>query len=189
MKTAVLPKDFPKRNRCNIEPNPAGQYAGFFSGLGYNRHMEHRKIEIRRFNELDLRDLYEILRARVDVFVVEQNCLYPELDGIDYDAIHMFMKDESGTVISCLRIFENRNGELQIGRVLTRKRNAHLGQEILHAAVEYIDHIYPGRPIVLEAQTYAIGFYEKEGFRVISEEFLEDGIPHVKMQRDTATGD
>ena len=187
MKTAALPRTFRKQNRCNTELNPADQYAGFFTGVDYNRHMEDREIRIRRFDELDQRDLYEILRARVDVFVVEQNCPYPELDGIDYDAIHLFRKDESGTVISCLRIFENRLGELQIGRVLTRKRNADLGREILHAAVEYIDDIYPNRPVVLEAQTYAIGFYEKEGFRVISEVFLEDGIPHVKMRRDAVT--
>ncbi len=183
MRTAAFPKSILRQNRCD-KFDPAGQYAGFFFGLLYNEHMNCSEIQIRKFDQLKLKELYEILKARVDVFVVEQECTYPEIDGIDYYAVHFFQTDEKGTVISYLRIFENVHGEIQIGRVLTRIRKKSLGRKILHAAADYITKTYPHRTIVLEAQTYAIGFYAKEGFRVVSEVFLEDGIPHVKMQKD-----
>ena len=141
------------------------------------------EITVKPFAQLSNEELYAILKARVNVFVVEQECPYPELDGKDQEAVHFFLPDEAGTVLAYLRVYENEAGAMQIGRVLTTVRGASYGRRLLHRAVAYLEETAPGKPVVLEAQTYAIGFYEKEGFVVSSEEFLEDGIPHVKMVR------
>ena len=160
----------------------------FFLEFEYNGFMNSGSeaetlIQIRPFSELSTEELYEILKARVDVFVVEQNCPYPELDGKDRSAVHFFRKAEDGTILSYLRLYEAGAGMIQIGRVLTRVRGKNYGRQLLHAAVEYAEQHWPDRTVMVEAQTYASGFYEKEGFRVCSEEFLEDGIPHVRMER------
>ena len=136
------------------------------------------------FDELTNRELYEILRAREAVFVVEQNCPYYDIDGLDYPSLHMFYKDEDGSVQACLRIFEkvDEPGTMQIGRLVTVARGVGLGGKILHQAVEWIRENCDATGIYLEAQQYAIGFYAKEGFQVTSDPFLEDGIPHVQMR-------
>ena len=136
------------------------------------------------FDELTNRELYEILRAREAVFVVEQNCPYYDIDGLDYPSVHMFYKDEDGSVQACLRIFEkvDEPGTMQIGRVVTVARGIGLGGKILHRAVEWIRKNGDATGIYLEAQQYAIGYYAKEGFQVTSDPFLEDGIPHVQMR-------
>lgn len=136
------------------------------------------------FDELTNRELYEILRAREAVFVVEQNCPYYDIDGLDYPSLHMFYKDEDGSVQACLRIFEkvDEPGTMQIGRVVTVARGIGLGGKILHRAVEWVRENGNATGIYLEAQQYAIGYYAKEGFQVTSDPFLEDGIPHVQMR-------
>ena len=136
------------------------------------------------FDELTNRELYEILRAREAVFVVEQNCPYYDIDGLDYLSLHMFYKNEDGSVQACLRIFEkvDEPGTMQIGRLVTVARGIGLGGKILHQAVEWIRENCDATGIYLEAQQYVIGFYAKEGFQVTSDPFLEDGIPHVQMR-------
>lgn len=136
------------------------------------------------FDELTNRELYEILRAREAVFVVEQNCPYYDIDGLDYPSLHMFYKNEDGSVQACLRIFEkvDEPGTMQIGRVVTVARGIGLGGKILHQAVEWVRKNCNANGIYLEAQQYAIGYYAKEGFQVTSDPFLEDGIPHVQMR-------
>lgn len=142
------------------------------------------------FDELTNRELYEILRAREAVFVVEQNCPYYDIDGLDYPSLHMFYKNEDGSVQACLRIFEkvDEPGTMQIGRLVTVARGVGLGGKILHQAVEWIRENCDANGIYLEAQQYAIGFYAKEGFRVVSDPFLEDGIPHVQMRLQLVEG-
>lgn len=142
------------------------------------------------FDELTNRELYEILRAREAVFVVEQNCPYYDIDGLDYPSLHMFYKDEDGSVQACLRIFEkvDEPGTMQIGRLVTVARGVGLGGKILHQAVEWIRENCDANGIYLEAQQYAIGFYAKEGFQVVSDSFLEDGIPHVQMRLQLVEG-
>lgn len=132
------------------------------------------------FNELTIIELYEILKARVKIFVVEQKCAYQEIDGIDYRSLHLFYKSND-SITAYLRIFEKEKGVIQIGRVLTVEHRKGFGGKILKEAVSLIKKQMNSERIYLEAQCYAIGFYEKEGFKVCSEEFLEDGIPHVKM--------
>ena len=141
---------------------------------------------VKSFRELTTEELYEILRTREAVFIVEQNCPYPEADGRDYDATHMYYRDEQGRVVAYLRLYEKKDepGTLQIGRVVTSKRGVGLGRRILHEGVTYATETLKARRLYLEAQVFAIGFYEKEGFSVTSAEVLEDGIPHVEMRKE-----
>ena len=134
----------------------------------------------KKFNELSTAELYEILRARVNVFVVEQNCPYPELDGVDYDSLHIYYED-NGKVLAYMRAYVIEPGVVRMGRVLTIARGTGLGGKLLEEGIREIRENFAPEYIYIEAQTYAIGFYEHEGFVVCSDEFLEDGIPHVKM--------
>ena len=152
--------------------------------------MEHPGIEIRHFDELTNDELYEILRAREAVFVVEQNCPYFDIDGKDKYSYHFFIKRDDGSIAACLRVFMRDIGTntAQIGRVVTTERGCGLGGMILHAGTVFARDVMKADGIYLEAQCYAIGYYAKEGFEVISDEFLEDGIPHVKMFLSFAGG-
>ncbi len=134
------------------------------------------------FEELSTKELYEILRVRAEIFVVEQNCVYQDLDQVDYRSLHIFGEDDNGEVQAYLRIFEKDRNTLQMGRVLTREHGKGLGKEILKRGIHASREKMPGNVLRIEAQKYAIGFYEKEGFQVCSDEFMEDGIPHVEMK-------
>ncbi len=140
---------------------------------------------IKHFKELSTTELYEILKTRSEIFVVEQNCVYQDLDDKDQDAIHVFCWNEDGRIAGCLRVFmrDASSKTAQIGRVVTLEHGKGLGGILLHKGVEVATETYGARKIYLEAQAYAIGYYAKEGFEVVSEEFLEDGIPHVKMEK------
>ena len=137
------------------------------------------EIFVKPFEELDINELYEILRLRVDVFVVEQNCPYPEIDGIDRDAFHIFGK-ENGEIGAYARIYME-DGEVHLGRVIAKKRRKGYGSLILKEAIEAAKNFYQAKQIHIEAQTYAKRLYEKAGFVQISQPFFLDGIEHVKM--------
>ena len=142
------------------------------------------KLVIRSFEELNTHELYELLRVRNQVFVVEQQCPYQDIDGIDLHAVHMFYEQEN-QIYGCLRLFykDEDHKTVQIGRVLSTERGRGIGRRLLHEGVKTAISRMKAEEIYLEAQTYAIGFYEREGFQAVSDEFLEDGIPHVKMIR------
>ncbi|MBR4344044.1 MAG: GNAT family N-acetyltransferase [Lachnospiraceae bacterium] len=144
---------------------------------------------IKHFNELSTNELYEILKTRSEIFVVEQDCVYQDLDDNDQDAIHVFCWNTKGRVAACLRVFwrDEAAGIAQIGRVVTLKHGTGLGGRMLHEGVELAINRFHAKKIYLEAQEYAIGYYAKEEFKVVSEPFLEDGIPHVKMERVVGT--
>ena len=132
------------------------------------------------FHELSTNELYEILKARAEIFVVEQNCVYQDLDGKDIDSLHIF-HEEDGKVTAYLRAYMKDDETVQMGRVLTLNHGKGLGGRLLKEGIEEIrEKMHPKR-IYIEAQCHAVGFYEREGFRVTSDEFLEDGIPHVQM--------
>ena len=132
------------------------------------------------FEELSTNELYEILRARAEIFVVEQNCVYQDLDGIDYESLHVFA-EEGGKVTAYLRAFYKDEDTVQMGRVLTLRHGEGLGGKLLREGIAQIRaRMHPAK-ICIDAQCYATGFYEREGFRICSEEYLEDGIPHVRM--------
>ena len=137
------------------------------------------------FQELNTDELYELLRVRSEVFVVEQNCIYQDMDDKDQDAVHVFCWNENGRVAGCLRVFmrDAENGVVQIGRVVTLEHGKGIGGLLLHKGVEVAIERFKTKKIYLEAQVYAIGYYAKEGFEVVSDEFMEDGIPHVKMEK------
>ena len=132
------------------------------------------------FSELTTRELYEIMRVRVGIFIVEQNCIYQELDGRDYDSLHFFF-EEDGQVLAYLRAFQKDEDTVQMGRVVTLHHGTGLGGRLLHEGLARIRSLMKPKQIVIEAQCYATGFYEKEGFQICSEPFMDDGIPHVKM--------
>ena len=134
------------------------------------------------FDELSREELYELLRLRCAVFIVEQNCAYQDVDGLDPGALHVFLQDEEG-IEACLRILPPGLGgpEARIGRVIAVKRRCGLASRLLSEGIRLARERFGPVPLAVEAQTYARGLYEKQGFRQVSEEFLEDGIPHIKM--------
>lgn len=141
------------------------------------------ELKVKFFDELTTAEMYEILRARAAVFVVEQNCPYQDLDGKDYDSLHVFY-ESGGRVAACMRAYlkDGEEGTVQIGRVLTVERGKGLGGKLLREGIKAVREKFGASKIYIEAQCHAAGFYAREGFRVISEEFLEDGIPHVAME-------
>ena len=143
------------------------------------------ELMVKHFNELTTRELYEILKTRFEIFVMEQECLYQDLDDKDQDAIHVFCRNDDGRVAGCLRVFmrDTDKGIVQIGRVVTLEHGKGIGGKILHKGVDVATNSFKAKKIYIEAQVYAIGYYAKEGFEVVSEEFMEDGIPHVKMEK------
>ena len=141
------------------------------------------EIAAKFFNQLTTRELYEILKARAEIFVVEQNCVYQDLDNKDYESLHVFY-EENGKVIAYLRAFYRDDNVVQIGRVLTIQHGTGLGGRLLNEGISQIKERMNPKQLYIEAQSYAIGYYERVGFKVCSEEFLEDGIPHVQMTLD-----
>ena len=143
------------------------------------------KLVIKKYNELTIDELYEMLRSRAEVFVVEQNCVYQDLDGIDQDAIHIFY-EENGRVVAYSRIFPDakRSSYLRMGRVLTLEHGKGLGGKLLKESIRCAKMQEGMKYLYIEAQCYAVGFYDREGFVVCTDEFLEDGIPHVGMILD-----
>lgn len=140
------------------------------------------ELRIKRFHELTAEELYRILKLRVDVFVVEQNCPYTELDDLDQDAVHVWLEEE-GAVAAYLRVMDRgvESEHVSLGRLIAAKRRCGLGTQILLEGIRAAREIFGADAIYLEAQTYAKELYARQGFREVSDEFLLDGIPHVKM--------
>ena len=140
------------------------------------------ELFVRRFDELDIHDLYEIMKLRCDVFIVEQECHYEDIDGIDINAIHVYLKDNN-EIVGYLRILDKGVvfKEVSIGRVIAKRRRVGIGSELLKAGLKAAKKYYNADKIKIEAQVYAKSFYERVGFKVCGAEFLEDGIPHVPM--------
>ena len=140
------------------------------------------KTIVKSFEDLTKRELYEILRLRVDIFVVEQKCPYPEIDGKDYDAIHIYLENE-GEILAYARVYEEE-GEVHLGRVIAKERRKGHATLILKEAIKVASEKYQARKIIIEAQTYAKNLYKKVGFVETSGVYLLDGIEHVKMVLD-----
>lgn len=138
---------------------------------------------IKRFDQLSTHELYQILKLRVDVFVVEQKCPYEEIDNLDYHAIHVYFK-EADEIIAYLRILDKgvESEDVAIGRVISAKRRCGIGSKLLSEGIKVAKENFKAEKIYIEAQSYARKFYENLGFKQISEEFLLDDIPHIKME-------
>ena len=141
-------------------------------------------IITKTFSELDTEDLYQILRIRSEVFVVEQDCVYQDIDNKDQNAIHLYYI-ENNQIVAYTRIF--KAGDYYenpcIGRVVVSKKNRgnDLGKKIMIDSMEYIKQNIKGEKIELSAQKYLDKFYKDLGFYKIGEDYLEDGIPHQRM--------
>ncbi len=138
-----------------------------------------------RFAELDLATLHDIVRLRVDVFVVEQHCPYPELDGRDTDEStrHVWVVDAA--VVGYLRLLTEPDRNRRIGRVCVARsrRGRGLAADLVGEGLRLSRVETPGADVVLDAQTHLAGWYERLGFEVDGAEFVEDGIAHVPMRR------
>ena len=148
--------------------------------------------EIRKFCELTTTNLYELLRLRVDVFVVEQACPYPELDGKDTHGktLHVAIRMPGGILAAYLRVLAPGVSYpgVSFGRVVTAKtfRGRGLSHELIKKAVDLARVNWPGIPIHIGAQEYLTAFYQTHGFEVTSTIYLEDNIPHIDMVRKQA---
>lgn len=144
-------------------------------------------VVVKTFEELSNLELYQILRLRSEVFVVEQDCVYQDLDNKDQNAIHV-LGVKNNNVVAYTRIFKPGDyfDNTSIGRVVVEKneRKYGYGKEIMTASLKEIGKNFPATPIELSAQTYLIKFYVGLGFSSFGEEYLEDGIPHIRMIKE-----
>lgn len=134
------------------------------------------------FEELTVDELYELLRVRSEVFVVEQNCAYQDMDGDDQESIHLWLTSEDKTVaVARVCPAGTHMQEISIGRVVTTERGKGYGKQIMLRAIDAAIEYFGAKRIDIEAQEYAKGFYESVGFEQSSDTFMLDGIPHIKM--------
>ena len=144
-------------------------------------------LVIKTFYKLEREELYQILRLRSEVFVVEQDCIYQDLDNKDQKAIHIFLK-ENENIIAYTRVFKKGDyyKNPSIGRVVVSKkqRGKKLGKKIMKSSIDYIKKNELGEKIELSAQKYLDKFYKDLDFYTIGKEYMEDGIPHQRMLLD-----
>ena len=145
--------------------------------------------QVKPFAALSGREVHDIMRLRVDVFVVEQRCVYPEIDGQDPGALHVLGTTSSGTLAAYARILPPHVPEPpHIGRVIVHPdhRGQHVGRHLMHRALGALEQHYGSRRSALAAQAYLVDFYGSFGYSAVSAAYLWDGIPHVDMVLDRA---
>lgn len=147
------------------------------------------ELVIKRFDELTAKELYEILRLRAEVFVVEQECVYQDCDDRDQNAWHLYA-EENGIMQGCLRILEKGQtfDVVAIGRLAVKAecRGAGLARRMMEEALAFLCGRCGERIVKISAQVYVADFYKSLGFHPISDTYVEDGIPHMDMEyRDT----
>lgn len=142
--------------------------------------------KIKTFSELTTPELYEIIKARVNVFVVEQDCPYPDLDDYDQKAVHLWA-ERDGEVLAYCRIFDKgiKYRETSIGRVVTTEngRGTGLGKQLIKYALDVIQNRLGTSEVRISAQDYLLKFYSDFGFQDTGKKYLEDNIPHTEMER------
>ncbi len=145
------------------------------------------KIEVKFFSEFTIQELYTVLQLRTEVFVVEQDCVYQDLDGKDDKALHIIGTKE-GQVVAYTRVFKAGDyfDEASIGRVVVKKeeRQYGYGQKIVEASIKAIKEKFNENKIHISAQTYLKEFYVDLGFLEEGNEYLEDNIPHIGMYKE-----
>ena len=139
---------------------------------------------IKRFNELSTHELYTVLQLRAEVFVVEQDCVYQDLDNKDLDAYHVLGVLDT-KIVAYARIFKPGDYFLEssIGRIVVKKefRKFQYGYQLVQNSIQFIENNLQQNTILISAQSYLTKFYNSLGFTQVGEEYLEDGIPHIKM--------
>lgn len=139
------------------------------------------------FDDLSAAELYAVLRLRQDVFVIEQNCIFPDIDGRDQDATHLLVTGPGEILVGYCRLFgpSETDCAASVGRLVTSLsvRKTGLGHAILRNAAQKAAASFPHCPIRIAAQSHLIAFYRQHGFKVVGEEYIEDGIPHIDLIR------
>ena len=143
--------------------------------------------QTKSFEELTVQELYGLLRLREQVFIIEQNCIYPDIDNKDHKAIHV-LGIANDKIISYARIFKPGDyfDTASIGRVVTDKsfRNQKVGYALMQKSIAAVEQFFNETAITISAQQYLTGFYESLGFVQVGEGYLEDNIPHIKMVKN-----
>ena len=139
------------------------------------------QFQTKCFDELTTRQLYEIVRARTQIFLLEQRIICQDFDGIDYAALHCFL-EEDGKILAYLRAYRTEQEEVKIGRVLSVTHGIGLGSTLMRDAIPAIAEHFSCSRIIIHAQKHAQGFYESFGFVANSPDFLEEGVLHVGME-------
>lgn len=144
------------------------------------------EFKIKRFETLSVSELYQILRLRSEVFVVEQNCVYQDIDGKDEKALHLFGESD-GKIVAYARLFDKGDyfEETSIGRVVVapKARDKKYGHDLMREAISAIERVFEQSEIVISAQLYLQRFYESHGFVTEGLTYLEDNIPHIRMKK------
>jgi ElaA protein len=146
------------------------------------------KFHVKKYEDLNLDELHDLFALRSEIFVVEQNCVYQDIDGKDKNAVHIIGKNEN-EIVAYARIFvrgESYSDFTSIGRVLVKKksRGKSLGHQLMGFCIKFIETNNPKSSIKISAQTYLEKFYYMHGFRKQGESYLEDGIPHIEMLKE-----
>lgn len=144
------------------------------------------QFNIKPFKELSTTELYQILQLRSEVFVVEQNCVYQDVDGKDEKAIHVLGYYE-GVLVAYSRLFQPNDyfTNSSIGRVIVKAsyRDKKYGHDLMRASIQAVKDIFNETNITISAQLYLQKFYESHGFVTVGESYLEDDIPHIEMRK------
>ena len=142
------------------------------------------EVIIKEFKELTAEELYEILKLRINIFIVEQNCPYEECDDKDKNSYHLYLKEDD-KILAYLRVVKKgiSYDEISIGRVVvnSKYRGQNLGRELMIKAINFITEKLKEKDIRISAQLYLEEFYKSFGFKSVTEQYLEDNIPHIEM--------
>lgn len=145
------------------------------------------QIKIKPFEALSLIELYNVLRLRAEVFIVEQNCVYQDIDNKDQKALHLIGEFE-GEIVAYSRLFKAGDyfENASIGRVVIaqKHRDKKWGHQLVQAGIDAVENHFTTKKITISAQLYLKKFYETNGFVAVGESYLEDDIPHIEMRRD-----
>lgn len=141
--------------------------------------------QVKSFQELSLEEFHDIIALRIQIFIIEQNCPYQEVDGKDKLAHHLFFKNEMNEIIAVTRILPQGifYDEVAIGRVVVHEdyRGSGLGNQLMSGSMNFVRDKYGEVPVRLSAQKHLENYYGNHGFKSTGKEYLEDGIPHVEM--------
>jgi len=146
------------------------------------------KTTTKTFSELSISELYDILRLRSEVFVVEQDCVYQDIDNKDQKSLHLFISD-ADKIVGYTRLFDKGDyfDQASIGRVVVQEnyRDKKLGHILIKESIIAIQNHFNTSKITISAQKHLKRFYKSHGFKQEGEEYLEDGIPHIKMKKES----
>ena len=142
------------------------------------------------FSELSAAQLYAILKVRSEVFVLEQNCVYQDIDGLDLQCLHVIAWNDDQQVAAYLRVVPPglKYAEVSLGRVVSSNavRGTGIGKKLMGNAMNLVEQNYPGQPVLIQAQSYLENFYQTFGFVTVSDVLMEDGIPHFMMLKSAS---